>query len=485
MYPSFEITEREAVPQDTPSQEHASLNMRHSSDQAAIERVQLLDQRWSRLRAIRLERSNSYHASKGFQAPSLMGSYSPYAIPSQEVIRRDNNMTSGYVTSSAPSTAVFPNAGIHEHGSPQPESSVSARMRIYYGSAASIPRPVTYPRLQTTKSAATRQTSVTNSVPSRSQSFCASAAPSASSYTVGRIPDSFQHAPSALSSIASVQTVRTPSTKSKLTAVTRLKLRRKEEKRISYSKQEVASSESILPISISPTPLTEVQKKINREIARTFVRNYEARPKEGRADRDVPVSMEWNPAQQGHKLIDLDIPMSMLLDCIFDARHLETEDITNVVADAGSDPLVELYRICCRVQFMEHARIHWKDLRSSEDAILRKHLDLLADLHTVSAIKPFPPLARFLDDWTEWRTCCELVGSTGQDEEGILGELAEEKLKELLKEKGFVGTWEREINKRLAAIEKQVVAVCKERANSSPFLLDVESLEILEAAHRG
>ncbi|KAF2443164.1 hypothetical protein P171DRAFT_445661 [Karstenula rhodostoma CBS 690.94] len=510
MYPSFEIKERQAIPQDTLPQD-ASFNVCQPSDHMTLERDQMLFQQSSRLMDIRRGRSNSYQAVRCLRAPSRTDSHSPYPIPSQEVNRRrSSTITSGYAMSATPSMTLSPATGFDERGSSQPESSVSMRTQSYSPSVYMASPAVDYKSRAVTLSS-DNTASVTLSVPSWSQSCCASAVPSAVSYTLGRMPEPLQHVPLALSSMSSVQSTTTPSTSPEsrtiqgtrgyLSPVAHIKQQRRREKRVRrYAPAAAPPPEPTLSIDMTLAPLTKVQKKTNTEIARMFIRNWEMKPKKRRADQDVPVSMEWNPAQQGHKLIDLDLPKFMLLDCIFDPRLLQTEDITNVEVYPDSDPFVELYRICCRVEFMAQVHAHWKDLRSNDDATLSKHLDLLADLKNMGAITPFAPVARYLDAWAEWRTCCELAGSTGRDDDGkhtrpgiskkwlkMMGALgfeerAKQKLKDMLRDKGFVGDWEREVNNELGAVKRQVAAVCKER-DGSPFLMDIESLEILKAAH--
>jgi hypothetical protein len=452
MYPSFDIPDQETTPQDTPSLEEF-MTLRHPNDQPTRVPEQQSFQQHDRLVDIRREHSNSYRLSRHLQVPSRTNSYSPYTIPSQEANRpRSNTLTSGYTTSATPSMALS------------------------------------------------------------TEDIIDSTAPSATSYTLGKMPEPLRHAPSGLSSVSSVATVTSPlensatAKKARASTVSLIKSQRKARR-----SRSVPPPKPTLDIDLTSVPLTEEQKKANSEIAVKFIANWNAKQsakrersskkeRSAKADMVVPISEEWNPAQQGHKLIDLDLPSLMLLDCIFDPRHLDTEDVTNTVSH-GDDPLVELFCTCARVELMAQVHIHWRGLRENDDASLRKHLDLLAELNDSGAIKPFFPVATYLNQWSEWQTCCRLAGSTGLDDSGKhvrpkihknrmwltslgatqLGELAEQKLKDLLKAKGMEGAWELEFMRRLAAIKDQIAVLCEKR--DSPFLLDVEGLELLKAAY--
>ncbi|KAJ4359981.1 uncharacterized protein N0V89_000540 [Didymosphaeria variabile] len=172
--------------------------------------------------------------------------------------------------------------------------------------------------------------------------------------------------------------------------------------------------------------------------------------------------------------MNLELPMTMILDCIFDPRNFQTEDVCNI--QVHGDPLVELFLNIAWVQIIKEVRDLWRELRKYEDKLLGKLLDLL----TVGMIGG------------EW---CKATGSTGVDDQGnfarpyihkdarFLGRhgasqlqyRAGSKLKEVPELKGMVGETERYFMQRLKAMEHNIKALCEDRG--SPTMLDIEGLE--------
>ncbi|KAF1976144.1 hypothetical protein BU23DRAFT_565848 [Bimuria novae-zelandiae CBS 107.79] len=226
--------------------------------------------------------------------------------------------------------------------------------------------------------------------------------------------------------------------------------------------------------------LSEEQKDNNRKIAQHFHCNWvnmkrsrKSKSKTQRTDRELDSLLaEWNSAIQGHKLMDLDLEWKMLLDCIFDARNFETEDIVDI--GVHDDSLVEFCLIYARAELMTQARLHWRNLRENDDDSLRRHLDILIELYQDHKITPFEPVNRFLDHWQVWRKNFEHAGSDCTDEKGKhsrpmihkndrfltkygatwLQAETERKLNEALRAKGMVGTRERDVMARLAGVKK-------------------------------
>ncbi|KAK7178998.1 hypothetical protein DPSP01_013142 [Paraphaeosphaeria sporulosa] len=254
----------------------------------------------------------------------------------------------------------------------------------------------------------------------------------------------------------------------------------------------------VRPCALTPRNLTDVEEKTNRENAYMFIANWErkSRPSFKRHDmnnyqvNDGP--LEFNPIQSGHKLIDLELPVTMLIDCIFDSRNFETEDVFN--SQVHADPLVELFLDIARAEILKEVRDQWRELRANDDKALRYQLDLLSKLYRMGSITPWKPIATYLEKWAYWREnwCGEnsqersktqrpaihpddrffrLNGSKG------LQDSAEAKLKELLMGKGMAASAELYFMQRLKDVSKDVRAVIVER--DSVLLLDTEGLETL------
>lgn len=113
----------------------------------------------------------------------------------------------------------------------------------------------------------------------------------------------------------------------------------------------------------------EMQNKTYEGIIDMFIDNWDLDKTESRKmiinrTRDDP-RKEWNPARESYTLNDLDLPRRMLLGCVFDPRHFEKEDITDI--RVHMDPLVELCLMCARAEFMAQVRVYWRNLRDTDD----------------------------------------------------------------------------------------------------------------------
>ncbi|KAL1592238.1 hypothetical protein SLS60_011315 [Paraconiothyrium brasiliense] len=100
------------------------------------------------------------------------------------------------------------------------------------------------------------------------------------------------------------------------------------------------------------------------------------------------------------KLMNLELPMKMLLHCIFNFRNFEIEVMHNVQVHAK--PLVGLFLNIPRVELVKEVRDAWRELRKYDDTLLRKLLDLLVVLYRDKAIAPFAGLAEWLNKWARW-----------------------------------------------------------------------------------
>lgn len=248
---------------------------------------------------------------------------------------------------------------------------------------------------------------------------------------------------------------------------------------------------------IKPRALTAIEKKMNREIAAVFCDNWK------RMDVRLTVKyspdtfkvsnpdLDFNAVHHGHKLMDLELPMQMLIDCIFDPRNFETEDVFN--SQVHDDPLVEIFLDIARASILEEVRDYWRGLRKTDDDALRYQLDLLSKLYQREIVSPWKPVANLLKSWSYWRKSS--VGLSQEEMKHLRPIIREDdrffhyynssalkndamsKLKRLLTEKGLISEHERYLTKRLREVGKDVRAICEDR--EFVLLLDTEALEDL------
>lgn len=252
-----------------------------------------------------------------------------------------------------------------------------------------------------------------------------------------------------------------------------------------------------LQVTATEDNLSDDQKLANRGIAETFVANWK-KHKNTLVNWD-PVNWgnprnnqaEWNPVMAGHRLMDLELPPQMLSDCVFDPRHLKTEDIADI--EMHDDPLVEMFKTFGRVELMEQTRKHWRTLREGResDQVLQNRLDLLSELTHDKKVTPFPPLANFLASWHYWRLLVLQDGpekhihkrpKLHRDKKFLeawdarkLQNEAEAELKRMLMLKGVQGA---DANTPLRMTPQLVEAICRAR-NGLTVMLDPEAYEAL------
>lgn len=237
-------------------------------------------------------------------------------------------------------------------------------------------------------------------------------------------------------------------------------------------------------VTATENNLSDDQRLANRGIADTFVANWNKH-------RNTPVNWdpvnwgnprnnqaEWNPVMAGHRLMDLELPPEMLSDCVFDPRHLKTEDIADI--EMHDDPLVELYKTFGRVELMEQTRKHWRTLREGResDQVLQNRLDLLSELANDKKVTPFPPLANFLASWHYWRL---LVLQDGPEKHI-------HKRPKLHRDKKFLEAWDaRKLQKSAEAELKRVLVLkgVRETDANTPFRLTHQLVEAICIARNG